>query len=315
MASTPQVASTTSTQKTITMEPPPLYRPSSTFTKMVAASLSASMAEIVTIPIDTAKVRLQMQGENTNTKGSKQLKYRGMIHTMITIAKEEGPRSMYKGLTAGIHRQVCFCGIRIGLYDSVRKLYGDTSEGKPKVLVKILASLTTASAAVLMFQPAEVVKIRFQVAGNKQRYKSTFDAYKTIARTESIRGLWRGVSTNIVRLSVVNCTEIVAYDVFKSYILYKQLMEDKVPLHLVSALGASFVSVLVTSPIDVVKTRFMNSQAGSYKTPFYCAASIFRQNGLTAFYKGVIPAFTRFSSWAIVFFLSYEQIKRVTNTQ
>jgi len=288
---------------------------SATVKKMMAAGTAASIAEIMTIPMDTTKVRLQLQGENAAGMASPQtVKYRGMVNTMITITKEEGAQSLFRGLNAGIQRQICFCGIRIGLYDTVRKLYGDTSEGKPKILPKILASCTTASSAVLLFQPTEVVKIRFQAAGARQIYKGTLDAYLTIARTEGIKGLWRGFTTNIFRLSVVNCTEIVVYDIIKSYVLYKQYMEDSVPLHLTSAVGAGFVSCVITSPIDVVKTRFMNSKIGSYKTPIHCAVSLMRENGPSAFYKGFVPSFTRFSSWAIVFFLTYEQIKRVSGT-
>ena len=214
------------------------------------------------------------------------LKYRGMTHTIFTIAREEGLQYLYRGLTAGIHRQMCFCGVRIGLYDKVRKMYGDTSEGKPKVIVKILASITTASTAVIGFQPTEVVKIRFQAAGNKNQYSGTLNAYATIARTEGIRGLWRGYTTNIMRLSVVNCTEIVVYDYIKSYILYKKMMQDNTPLHFVSAIGAGFVTVAIASPIDVVKTRYTNSPTGSYANPLQCAFSMFKQNGPTAFYKG-----------------------------
>jgi len=286
-----------------------------TVKKMMAAGSAASVAEIFSIPMDTTKVRLQLQGENVVTKGSSQpLKYRGMVHAMATITKEEGVQSLFRGLNAGIQRQICFCGIRIGLYDSVRKLYGDTGEGKPKVIVKILASITTASSAVLMFQPTEVVKIRMQAAGANQIYSGAFAAYSTIAKTEGMKGLWRGYTTNIFRLSVVNCTEIVVYDIIKSYVLYKQLMYDNVPLHLLSAIGAGFVSCIVTSPIDVVKTRFVNSKAGSYRSPIHCAYYLFKENGPTAFYKGCVPSFMRFSSWAVVFFLSYEQIKRLSGS-
>lgn len=45
-------------------------------------------------------------------------------------------------------------------------------------------------------QPTDVVKVRFQAqarAGGGRRYQSTVDAYKTIAREEGIRGLWKGV--------------------------------------------------------------------------------------------------------------------------
>jgi len=291
----------------------PEFVDTATLKKMAAAGTAASVAEVVSIPMDTTKVRLQLQGEHSSP-GSGQLKYRGMSHAIFTILKEEGVQSLFRGLNAGIQRQICFCGIRIGLYDNVRKFYGDTNEGKPQVMVKILASITTASSAVLFFQPTEVVKIRMQAAGANQIYPGTGAAYATIAKTEGMRGLWRGMSTNIFRLSVVNCTEIVVYDIIKSYVLYKKLMEDSVPLHLTSAVGAGFVSCMVTSPIDVVKTRFVNSKAGSYKTPFHCAYSILRENGPSAFYKGVVPSFLRFGSWAVVFFLSYEQIKRISGS-
>jgi len=293
----------------------PQFNYFATLKKMAAAGTAASVAEVVSIPMDTTKVRLQLQGEAAaGAPASQSLKYRGMTHAIFTIVKEEGIQSLFRGLNAGIHRQICFCGIRIGLYDNVRKFYGDTSEGKPKVLVKILASCTTASTAVLLFQPTEVVKIRMQAAGAKQVYSGAMAAYSTIGRKEGMKGLWKGYQTNIFRLSVVNCTEIVVYDIIKSYVLYKKLMDDSVPLHLVSAVGAGFVSCMITSPIDVVKTRYINSAPGTYRSPIHCAVDVVKNNGPTAFYKGVVPSMVRFGSWAVVFFLSYEQIKRATGS-
>jgi len=281
------------------------------FKKMISAGIGASIAELVTIPIDTAKVRLQIQGENMKTIGRRdQLYYRGMIRTVIQIAKDEGVRTLYSGITAGIQRQMCFCGVRIGLYDHVKRFYGDDSLGnKPQVIKKILASCTTATTAVLFFQPTEVVKIRFQAAGRKSEYSSTLNAYMTIGRREGVQGLWKGVSTNVARLSVVNCTEIVVYDVIKSYILYKRLMSDNVPCHMVSAIAAGFVTTIIASPIDVVKTRFMNSGPGEYKHPIQCAVKMLKENGPTGFYKGFIPSFTRLGLWSIAMFISYEQLK------
>lgn len=54
-----------------------------------AASTAACVAEIATIPIDTAKVRLQIQGKSADP--SIQPKYSGFMGTMKTIAAEEGP--------------------------------------------------------------------------------------------------------------------------------------------------------------------------------------------------------------------------------
>eukprot|EP00794_Sanderia_malayensis_P012954 gene12954-14284_t len=292
--------------------------PTNVMKKMLSAGMGASIAEMTTIPIDTAKVRLQIQGENVKTIGSsrKARAYRGMFHTIFRVAKEEGVRYLFSGLTAGVQRQMCFCGVRIGLYDQVKKLYGDNSAGnKPKIITKILASCTTATAAVLFFQPTEVVKIRFQAAGSKARYSGTLNAYSTIARTEGMRGLWKGLSTNVARLSLVNSTEIVVYDIIKSYLLYKKWMEDSVPCHLTAAIGAGLVTTIVVSPVDVVKTRFINSRPGQYGNPIECAVKMFKQNGPTAFYKGAVPSFTRLGFWNIVMFLSYEQLKRIMKVQ
>lgn len=65
-----------------------------------AAATAACIAEIATIPVDTAKVRLQVQGKST-TPGVAP-KYNGFLGTMKTIAGEEGPRALYNGLSAGL---------------------------------------------------------------------------------------------------------------------------------------------------------------------------------------------------------------------
>lgn len=59
-----------------------------------------------------------------------------------------------------------------------------------------MAGCTTGAMAVAIAQPTDVVKVRFQAqvkgADGLQRYSGTIDAYKTIARDEGVKGLWRG---------------------------------------------------------------------------------------------------------------------------
>ena len=49
--------------------------------------------------------------------------YRGVLGTILTMVRTEGPRSPYNGLVAGLQRQMSFTSIRIGLYDSVKQFY------------------------------------------------------------------------------------------------------------------------------------------------------------------------------------------------
>ena len=91
--------------------------------KMITAGLAGSWAEICTIPLDTAKVRLQIQG--SQLKPGQTPKYKGMINTVGVIMKEEGFFALFKGLNAGLQRQILYASIRIGLYDNVHFFFAE----------------------------------------------------------------------------------------------------------------------------------------------------------------------------------------------
>ncbi|KAJ8368382.1 hypothetical protein SKAU_G00084100 [Synaphobranchus kaupii] len=291
----------------------PTDLPPTATVKFFGAGMAACIADLVTFPLDTAKVRLQIQGEAQSAEGVKGMKYRGVYGTITTMVRTEGPRSLYNGLVAGLHRQMSFASVRIGLYDSMKQFYTRGSENAG-IVSRLMAGGTTGAMAVVIAQPTDVVKVRFQaqvrLADGMKRYNGTMDAYRTIARDEGVRGLWKGCMPNIMRNAIVNCAELVTYDIIKELILKYDLMTDNLPCHFTAAFGAGFCTTIVASPVDVVKTRFMNSSAGQYGSAINCAVTMLTKEGPTAFYKGFMPSFLRLGSWNIVMFVSYEQIKR-----
>ncbi|KAI0240531.1 Mitochondrial uncoupling protein 2 [Lamellibrachia satsuma] len=318
------------------MSGPPSGQPSLAI-KFTSAGLAACSAEIATVPFDTAKVRLQLQGEQrgaTTTelgakpdprdtaqlrRGVNAMKYRGLTGTIATMCREEGPRSLYNGLAPGLHRQLVFASIRIGLYDDVKRIYADAFKDQSvnpddsvPVGVRVAAGVTTGAFAITCAQPTDVVKVRMQAqrGGALVRYASPTHAYRAIATNEGVRGLWKGLLPNIARNSIVNAAELVTYDMVKETILRQKLLSDNMTCHFVSAFGAGFCATVVASPVDVVKTRFMNSGSGIYRGATHCAMCMLRENGLTAFYKGFMPAFIRLASWNVVMFMCFEQFKR-----
>nr|KAF6325971.1 uncoupling protein 2 [Myotis myotis] len=257
--------------------------------KFLGAGTAACIADLITFPLDTAKVRLQIQGEKQGAvRAAASVQYRGVLGTILTMARTEGPRSLYNGLVAGLQRQMSFASVRIGLYDSVKQFYTKGSE-HAGIGSRLLAGSTTGALAVAVAQPTDVVKVRFQAqarAGGGQRYQSTVDAYKTIAREEGFRGLWKGTSPNIARNAIVNCAELVTYDLIKDALLKANLMTDDLPCHFTSAFGAGFCTTIIASPVDVVKTRYMNSALGQYSSAGQCALTMLQKEGPRAFYKG-----------------------------
>ncbi|XP_053312637.1 mitochondrial uncoupling protein 2-like isoform X2 [Spea bombifrons] len=257
--------------------------------KFVGAGTAACIADLFTFPLDTAKVRLQIQGESVSEKSVRIVQYKGVYGTITTMVRTEGAASLYNGLVAGLQRQMSFASVRIGLYDSVKHFYCRQAENSG-VWCRLLAGCTTGALAVTFAQPTDVVKVRFQahvkVSDGNKRYNGTVDAYKTIAKEEGLKGLWKGTMPNITRNAIVNCAELVTYDLIKEAILNRHLMTDNLPCHFVAAFGAGFCATIVASPVDVVKTRYMNSTGGQYKNALDCAVTMLVKEGSPAFYKG-----------------------------
>ncbi|XP_067888901.1 dicarboxylate carrier UCP2-like [Heterodontus francisci] len=280
--------------------------------KIVGAGTAACIADLVTFPLDTTKVRLQIQGESKSFNETSP-KYRGVFGTITTIVKTEGVRSLYNGLVAGLQRQMSFASVRIGLYDSVKQFYTNESD-TITIGGRLLAGCTTGAMAVTLAQPTDVVKVRFQaqlnLTGVTKRYSGTINAYRKIAKEEGLPGLWKGTLPNIIRNSVVNCSELVTYDIIKDGLMKYNLMTDNLPCHFCAAFGAGFCTTIVASPIDVVKTRYMNSALGQYRSALNCSFIMLTKEGFAAFYKGFMPSFLRLGSWNVVMFVTYEQLKR-----
>ncbi|KAI4501434.1 hypothetical protein M0802_003311 [Mischocyttarus mexicanus] len=294
--------------------------------KLLTAGTAACIADLATFPLDTAKVRMQIAGEGrtillASTEGSMlamRASQPGLLETMGNIVRVEGARSLYGGLSAGLQRQMCFASVRLGLYDSVKSLYagiidGNNRSGSMNIGIRIMAGITTGALAVLFAQPTDVVKVRLQAGncgGSAVRYSSTLQAYKNIASVEGTRGLWKGTMPNISRNVIVNVAEIVCYDIIKDMIISSGYLRDGIPCHLTAATAAGLCTTLAASPVDVVKTRYMNSPPGEYKGAVECAVKMFVQEGPAAFYKGFVPSFTRLVSWNIMLWVTYEQIKK-----
>ncbi|XP_054830764.1 mitochondrial uncoupling protein 3-like [Eublepharis macularius] len=289
--------------------------PPSATIKFLSAGTAACIADLCTFPLDTAKVRLQIQGESKTSKTAKNVKYKGVLGTITTMVKMEGPKSLYNGLVAGLQRQMSFASIRIGLYDSVKQFYTPKGSDHTSIVTRLLAGCTTGAMAVTCAQPTDVVKVRFQahirLVDGPKKYNGTVDAYRTIAREEGVKGLWKGTLPNITRNAIVNCGELVTYDLIKETLLKYHLMTDNFPCHFVAAFGAGFCATVVASPVDVVKTRYMNSIPGQYKNALNCTLTMVMKEGPTAFYKGFMPSFLRLGSWNVVMFVSFEQLKRM----
>ncbi|TKY63415.1 Mitochondrial uncoupling protein 1 [Spatholobus suberectus] len=226
------------------------------FSKTFASSaFSACFAEVCTIPLDTAKVRLQLQKQAVAGDVVSLPKYKGMLGTVATIAREEGLSALWKGIVPGLHRQCLYGGLRIGLYEPVKTFYvGKDHVGDVPLSKKILAAFTTGAVAIVVANPTDLVKVRLQAEGKLPTGRSW--------------GSLDWLGPNIARNAIINAAELASYDQVKQTILKIPGFTDNVVTHLLAGLGAGFFAVCIGSPVDVVKSRMMGDS--SYKNTLDC---------------------------------------------
>jgi len=291
----------TTTQPKKKIEDLPLYK------RWLAGAAAASTAEFFSLPFDTGKVRLQLQDKAKTIEQGK-IPYTGMINVLSRMIKEEGFTSLFKGLSPGIQRQCVFGGLRLMMYEPIRdSIHTDKTKEVP-LYKKIIAGVLSGSIAITIANPTDLVKIRLQGDRETKRYNGSIDAYKKIVKGTGFWSLWTGLAPNIVRNSTINTAELVSYDEVKMRLKKSGLLEEGTALHFASSLTAGFIATVVGSPVDVLKTRVMNSQ-GLYNGVFDCIFKTLKNEGFMAFYKGFTLNYTRIGSWNVIMFMTFEKIK------
>ncbi|XP_063244579.1 mitochondrial uncoupling protein Bmcp isoform X2 [Bacillus rossius redtenbacheri] len=272
-----------------------------------------------TFPIDTTKTRLQVQGQKIDSKHA-QLKYRGMIDALLQISKQEGVRALYSGICPAVLRQATYGTIKFGTYYSLKqfatKAYGHEAED---VAVNICCAIVAGTVSSAIANPTDVLKVRMQVLG-AQTSRGIVACFQDIYRHEGIGGLWRGVGPTSQRAAVIAAVELPVYDFCKQHLM--ATFGDKIINHFISSFIASLGSAIASTPIDVIRTRLMNQRklkttaVGSSSLHIYtgsmdCLLQTVKNEGILALYKGFIPTWFRMGPWNIIFFVTYEQLKKL----
>jgi len=282
----------------------------------VYGGLGSVVAELGTFPIDTAKTRLQVQGQVSN-EALRELRYRGMIHAIYRISREEGIRALYNGVKPAVLRQATYGTLKIGLYQGIKRTI-NTDPQKETLASNVFSGVVAGAISSAICNPTDVLKVRLQAqtAGTVNGSQGMLIAFSDMYRLEGMRGLYRGVGPTAQRASVIAGVELPVYDFSKKHLL--KFIGDNPANHFIASIIAGLAGAIGSNPIDVIKTRMMNQrnilgkQSGSlYTSSWNCFTRTCQTEGFMALYKGFIPTFVRLCPWNILFFMSYEQFKRL----
>ncbi|KAG9265895.1 brain mitochondrial carrier protein 1 isoform X1 [Astyanax mexicanus] len=275
----------------------------------VYGGMASIVAEFGTFPIDLTKTRLQVQGQSQ----CMEVRYRGMFHALLRIGREEGIRALYSGISPALLRQASYGTIKIGTYNTLKKLFVSRPEDETMV-INVFCGVVSGVLSSSLANPTDVLKIRMQAQGSLLQ-GSMMANFINIYQTEGTRGLWRGVIPTAQRAAIVVGVELPVYDITKKHLIRSGTMGDTVLTHFISSFACGLAGALASNPVDVVRTRMMNQRVLSgnllYKGTLDGLMQTWRNEGFFALYKGFWPNWLRLGPWNIIFFITYEQLKKL----
>ncbi|KAH8262923.1 hypothetical protein KR044_002199, partial [Drosophila immigrans] len=152
----------------------------------------------------------------------------------------------------------------------------------------------SGAAGVLVGHPFDTVKVHLQTDNPKNpKYKGTFHCMKTILLSDNIRGLYRGISSPMMGIGLVNAI------VFGVYGNIQRISGDPNSLgsHFWAGAAAGLVQSIVCAPMELAKTRLQLAnhidKGQKFRGPIHCLMYIHRTEGIRGSFKGFTATMLR----------------------
>lgn len=184
-------------------------------------------------------------------------------------------------------------------------------------------------AGVAVGHPFDTVKVRIQTQDfNNPRYRGTWHCITDTIKKESVRGLYKGMSSPMAGVAFVNAIVFGVHGNMSKHIKDPESLRSQVLCGATAGLFQSFVS----SPMELVKTRVQLqteasaasvkclstaasssttvSNCTSYSSPLDCLRKIYTMDGWRGLFRGQLITIYRDVPGFASYFLTYEYLTR-----
>ena len=263
-----------------------------------------------TYPLSVIKTRMQAASEV--------LSYSDAV-AQIRVAS--GWRGFFAGLTPSILGALPARSMYIVALEEVRPRVRTACEagGLDSISAASFSNAAAGCAAVLAAQltycPTDVITQRLMVA-DPAKGETAMTAFRSVV-ANGWSGLYRGLGVSLVAHLPGGSVWWGAYGgarAFAARLPDSSRLSDLVEQSL-AAVWAAFCTVIVTAPLDLIKTRTQLADGTQPPPLLHTASQLFREEGLLGFYRGFVPRWAHASIWGGAVIALYEQLKVVCTTK
>lgn len=261
-----------------------------------AATMAGTLEIAFFHPFDTIAKRLM--SNKTNLRGDSLGKTMHNLNACIFKNKADAglaakivylyPGSLYAMAYKVLQRVYKFAGQPI-VRDFINKNYSDSFKGtfgkKSKMMSESVAGCLIGIGEVVLL-PLDRLKVLSQT--NPEALKNR--GLVGIIRSEGISGLYAGTVVTMTR-NAPGSFCLFGGTAFTKDIIFG--LEDYTKAtflqNMIASAVGSCVSITVTNPMDVIKTRIQNKDFGAKHSGASILAEIVKEEGFGAFFKGLTP--------------------------
>lgn len=182
----------------------------------VSGMFADLMGSFIWVPQDVVKQRLQVQKTSLVSAAADTVKYKGSLHCIKTIIKEEGFLALWTGFLPALAVYCPFVGIYFMTYEQAKRVFqktrGYASVDDLPLPYQLVGAASAGAIAAAVTSPLDIIKTRIQVGSD---YKGAVDAARRIWTEEGPRAFTKGMGARILWIAPATTITMAAYEQLK----------------------------------------------------------------------------------------------------
>lgn len=275
----------------------------------IAGSLAGIVQVLVGQPFDMMKVRMQ----------TKPKKYFGIFQTSKKILVEENLMAFYKGTLSPLIGISFSVAVQFSSNIFAKNFFMKKNERKNiqnlTLSQNMLSGFFAGFCNSFLISPIELIRIKLQTQGSVLRYNGTVDCATQIYKFDGLRGIYQGFCSSLLRECPAYAIYFGLYETLAmKHSARNSIRKENMPLKFTLLYGgiSGIALWLFTFPFDVVKSRIQadNPAKRKYKNILSTFALIYKDSGVSGFFKGIAPCLMRAPLGNGLTFLTFELVSK-----
>lgn len=273
---------------------------------LISGGIAGGVEAAVTYPFEFAKTRAQLRSEKTGIKPS-----RNPFLVVAQTYQKEGLRALYKGCSALVVGSIGKDAVRFLSFDTVKNRFKDPETGALTPTRNMLAGMTAGVlASITAVTPTERIKTALiDDARGPKRFNNTLHAVKVILKEDGFVGLYRGFAGTTLKQASATSFRMGSYNIIKDFEQTRNIQQTTLT-NFVNGAAAGTITTLATQPFDTIKTR---SQSATATTTMEAIATIVKDDGIRAFWRGTVMRLGRTVFSGGILFTTAEAVAKILN--